>query len=110
MSRKRTSRRYARIELPKGMLVAWQSGGKRIVSRVRIVGLGGLFISTPEPPPLGSVLKLLFDLPGGEVRARAIVRHATPGEGMGVEFTFMGHEDRARLQQVLKRLLPQYSS
>lgn len=98
-------RRYPRIGLPKGMMVAWQSSGERFVSRVGTLGLGGLFIFTPKPPPVGSVLKLLFDLPGGEVRARAVVRNSEPGTGMGVEFTSMDYDDRARLHQFLKRLL-----
>lgn len=98
-------RRYPRVGLPKGIVVAWQSGGMRIVSRVRTLGLGGLFILTSEPPPVGSIIKLFFELPSGEVRARATVRHSEPGSGMGVEFTGMGFEDRARLQQLLKRLL-----
>jgi PilZ domain-containing protein len=85
--------------------VAWQGTGIRYVSRVTTLGMGGIFISTAEPPPVGSILKLLFELPGGEVRARAIVRSVEPGKGMGVEFTGMGFEARARLHQVLKRLL-----
>ena len=86
------------------MLVAWQSTGERIVSRVATVGLGGLFISTPEPPPVGEIVKLFFEVPGGEVRARAVVRDSQQGKGMGVEFTAMGYEARARLNQLLKRL------
>jgi hypothetical protein len=87
------------------MMVAWQSGGERFVSRVGTLGLGGLFIFTPEPAAVGTVLKLLFELPGGEVRARAIVRNSESGTGMGVEFTGMDYDDRARLHQLLKRLL-----
>jgi len=97
-------RRYARIALPKGMLVAWQCMDGRGMSRVVTLGLGGLFVSTPDPAPVGTLVKLLFDVPGGEVRARAIVRNIKPGEGMAVAFIDMGYEDRARLNQLLKRL------
>lgn len=99
------NRRYPRVGLPKGMLVAWQSGSERIVSRVGTVGLGGLFITTPEPPAAGEIVKLFFEVPGGEVRARAVVRDSQPGKGMGVEFTAMGAEARGRLQRLLRRLL-----
>lgn len=99
------NRRYPRVGLPKGMLVAWQSSGERIVSRVATLGMGGLFIATPEPPAVGEIVKLYFEVPGGEVRARAIVRDSQQGKGMGVEFTAMGHEARARLHRLLKRLL-----
>ncbi len=98
-------RRYPRIKLPKGMLVAWESGSKRVVSQVTTMGLGGFFIATSQPLPVGSMLKLFLDSPGGEVRARATVRDSKPGDGMGVEFTMMGPEDRARLHQLLKRLM-----
>lgn len=97
-------RRYARIALPKGMLVAWQCVDGHGMSRVVTLGLGGLFVSTPDPPPVGTLVKLLFDVPGGEVRARAIVKNIKSGEGMAVAFIDMGYEDRARLNQLVKRL------
>lgn len=99
------ARRYPRIRLPEGMWIAWQAGGQQKVTRVATVGLGGLFISTPTPPPVGTIVKLLFDVPGGQVRARAVVRSSHHGEGMGVEFTQMDFEDRGRLRLLLKRLL-----
>jgi len=99
------TRRYLRVGLPKGMLIAWQSSGERVVSRVSTLGLGGLFISTSDPPPVGEIIRLFFELPNGEVRARAVVRNSHPGKGMGVEFTAMGVEARARLNRLLKRLL-----
>jgi hypothetical protein len=100
-----TKRRYPRIGLPRGMYVAWQSTGDRILSRVGTLGLGGLFISTPEPPPVGDLIRLYFEVPGGEVRARAVVRESRSGRGMGVQFTAMSPEARARLHQLLRRLL-----
>ena len=98
-------RRYPRVALPKGISVAWQCSDGRGVSRISTIGLGGLFISTPDPPPAGTLLKLLFDVPGGEVRARATVRDTKPGEGMAVGFIDMQHADRARLSQLLKKLV-----
>ncbi len=98
-------RRYGRVKLPKGMFVAWQGAGVRVVSRVVTVGLGGLFISTPDPPPVGEIVKLFFEVPSGEVRARAVVRDSQPGRGMGIEFTAMDSDGRARLNRLLKILL-----
>jgi hypothetical protein len=97
-------RRYARVSLPKGALVAWEHLGSRKVSSANVLALGGLFISTSEPPPAGDTIKLVLELPGGEVRARALVCDSHPGKGMGIEFTSMGQEARARLQQLLKTL------
>jgi hypothetical protein len=45
-------RKYARISLPKGMRVAWHGGDLQLFSRVRTLGMGGLFISVPDPPPV----------------------------------------------------------
>ena len=85
--------------------MVWQAAGNRIVSRVATLGLGGLFIGAPHPASTGEVINIFFRIPGGEVRARAMVRDSHPGKGMGVEFTAMGSEDRARLNQLLSRLL-----
>jgi len=104
MPTKEKSRRYARVALPKGMLVAWQHYGGRKVSRVRVLALGGLFISTPKPPPVGDVIQLIFEVPGGDVRARAMIRDSQPGKGMGIEFTSMNPEARARLNRLMKVL------
>jgi len=97
-------RRFARVALPKGMLVAWQHSGVRAVSRVATLGLGGLFIATSDPAPVGAVVKIVFDVPGGEVRAQAIVKNVKAGQGMAVAFIDMGNPDRARLDQLLKKL------
>src|SRR5205814_388729 len=81
------NRRYLRISLPKGMRVAWHGGDLQLFSRVRTLSMGGLFIPVPDPPPVGTKLRLSFEVPGGNVHAEAIVRNTVPGEGMGVEFT-----------------------
>jgi hypothetical protein len=78
--------------------------GKRRISYAIVLALGGLFIATPEPPPTGDVIKLVFEVPGGDVRARALVCDSQPGKGMGIEFTAMGQEARARLHRLMKTL------
>jgi hypothetical protein len=99
------NRRYPRVGLSHGMAVGWQGMGTHAVSRVGTLGLGGLFIAAPDPPPLGEIIQLFFTVPEGEVRARAIVRDSHPGKGMGVEFTFMAAEARARLDRLVRKLL-----
>jgi len=98
-------RRYARIGLHKGPLVAWQGASVRTVSRVGTLGLGGLFIAAARPAELGEGIKMVVQVPGGVVRARAMVRNSHPGKGMGVEFTSMKPEDRARLHRLVQQLL-----
>lgn len=93
-------RRYARVKSP-DVLVAWQATTTRCVSRLETLGLGGMFVLTQKAPPVRSTVKLLLDLPFGEVRARAVVRRVNPLRGMGIEFISMTQEDRARLNKSL---------
>jgi PilZ domain len=85
------------------MIVAWRSGSQQGVSKMGTMALGGIFLNTPKPPSVGSVLDLIFDVSSGaHVRARAMVRTSRPGQGMGVKFVHMRPEDRSRLNQFLK--------
>jgi hypothetical protein len=79
-------RRYPRAVAPETVVVAWQSGTRRSVSHMKSIGLGGVFVLTKHPVPIRSMVKVLMDLPFGEVRARAIVRRVMPTRGMAVEF------------------------
>jgi hypothetical protein len=98
-------RRYPRAVVPETVVVAWQSGTRRSVSHMESIGLGGLFVLTRHPVPIRSMVKVLMDLPSGEVRARAIVRRVMPTRGMAVEFIAMTQEDRARLNKALQPML-----
>jgi len=98
------TRRYERISLPTGMFVAWYGGGEQGVSRVKTLGMRGLFISGCDAP-VGANLRLVFEVPGGSVHAEGIVRNVAPGEGAGCEFTKMASRDRVLLERLLRRLL-----
>jgi len=101
----KNNRRYPRIATPKGVWVSWQHDGAQSVSRVRDLNIGGLFIDTRTPPPVGASITLLFSVPEGEIRSAAVVRNVTPGEGMGVQFMAMSQEHAVRLQTLFTRLL-----
>jgi hypothetical protein len=99
------TRRHQRISLPNGMSVAWYGGGDQQVSRVKTLGEGGVFLSGSRVKPVGTSLRLVFQVPGGIVQAEAIVRSISPGEGMGVEFTEIDPQGRVLLERLLSRLL-----
>jgi len=99
------TRRHPRVKSPKGLFVAWETGSRRCVSRLETLSLGGVFIHTPEPAPIGSTINILLDMQSGDVRARAIVRRIAPSKGMGIEFISMTPEDRARLNKQLQQLM-----
>lgn len=85
------------------MFVGWKAGGRSVVSRAEVVGMGGLFLHTATPLELGANIEVVLDLKGGEVRARAIVRDSSAGKGMGVQFVQMDPIARARLNQFLSQ-------
>jgi hypothetical protein len=101
----REKRRFPRMKVSKGMWVAWDGGGQRFVSNVFDLSTGGVFIPTSEMPPVGTVVKMFFEAPSGDLHAPAVVRHTVLGRGMGVEFTAMDDQVRARVQQLLKELV-----
>jgi len=97
-------RRFPRLSSPKGTVLAWSTAGQRHVSNVGNIGLGGLFIRVLEPPPLGTSIQLLLEVPLGEIRARAVVQRVKLNSGMAVKFVAMQREDRARLGRWLSSL------
>ena len=104
MTVEREMRRYPRRNAHKATPVVWKKGSDKYVSSLENLGLGGLFICTQQPPPAGTSLQLLFNVPEGEVRARAIVRNLVRSRGMGLAIVSMEQEHRARLDRWLKIL------
>jgi PilZ domain len=98
-------RRSPRVRLPRGMTIEWQGARRRDISRVSSISLGGLFIEAANPAPAGDTLQVQFDLPGGPVRGQAVVRRSVAGQGMGVEFKELPENSRARLGELLQKLL-----
>lgn len=99
------TRLYPRVKLQSGMFVGWQCGSRRFVSPLEDIALGGIFIRTPNPPPPESLIKIIVQLPTGDVEARGVVRRIAPNRGMGIKFTAMSPDDRGRLSGLLKPLL-----
>jgi PilZ domain len=104
------ARRYQRVSLPKGMLVAWYGGGEQKVSRVKTISMGGMLVAEPNAPGVGTNLRLSFEVPGGSVHVEGIVRNVTPGQGMGIEFIKLNTRDRVLMEILLRRLLRQIPS
>ena len=99
------SRKHERAHTASGMWVSWTVDSRTLVSRVRDLSLGGVFITTPDPASLEDTVKLLFSPQEGEIRAIGTVRYSKKGEGMGVRFSGIAQRDMARLRSMVKRLL-----
>ena len=97
-------RGYSRIDTPESVRVYWSCGGRDDTSRVGNLSPGGLFIETREPGLLGAKTKLDFLVQEGQIRAEAVVRHVSPGRGLGLKFTAVTDKDRPHLAALLNRL------
>jgi uncharacterized protein (TIGR02266 family) len=72
---------------------------------------GGLFIETEKPHPAGTIVSMLFNLPGAEapIQTFGTVVRISPGDGlqppgMGIEFDELDGEARQRINAFVKAL------
>jgi hypothetical protein len=94
----------SRVEVSEGVWVYWRCDGHEDVSRIRNLSFGGLFVETSEPQPVGLKAKLDFLVQEGQVRADAVVRHATASSGLGLKFLAVKEADRPNLVALVIRL------
>ena len=82
-------------------------------NRVTNLSRGGLFIQSPHPLPLQAQVDLTFTLPDGpriQATGRVIWNYVVAKgsarivPGSGIKFTAMSPEDRARLDDCIRRL------
>lgn len=97
-------RHTSRVEVDQGVYVLWSCHGREGLSRVCDLSLGGLFIELPVEENFGAPLKLHFLADEGQIRASAEVRHAKPGQGLGLKFTAIHAQDCQHLAALIKRL------
>ena len=98
------SRRFfSRVEPPGDVWVYWYCKGREETSRVRDLGLGGLFVQTARPAAVGASVKLYFLVQEGQIRTLTVVQHVRPN-GLGLKFSAMRDEDRQRLKELMARL------
>jgi len=74
------------------------------VSRVCDLSVGGLFLSTPVPRPVGVRAKLDFLVPEGQIRVEAVVQHLIPSGGVGLKFTAVTDRDCPNLVALMNRV------
>lgn len=95
-------RRHPRSRQFKGTRVAWRSHGEYLAGAISDLSLGGAFIHTPKPAPVGTAISVLLDAPSSAIRAQAVVHRSIPGEGMGIEFQSLSNDAQARLASLLR--------
>jgi hypothetical protein len=88
----------------------WQEGSQSALSgTLSEISVGGCYIETTWPLPVGTQLEVLLKTNEEEVRARGVVGYLDPSLGMGVAFTTVSEQDRYRLQQLTHRLAARQS-
>ena len=99
------SRRFnSRTVATQDVWVFWQCNGREDISRIRDLSLGGLFLETPLLRAVGSPTKVDFLVGEGQIRTDAVVRHVSPGRGLGLKFTAVTEQDRLNFAALLRRL------
>jgi len=99
------SRRLSsRVRIPDGVWACWRCGGAEDIARVSDLSVGGLFLSTPVPQPLGVKAQLDFLVQEGNIRVEAEVRHLVPSGGLGLRFTAISDQDCPNLIALLNRI------
>jgi PilZ domain len=80
-------------------------GESTLRARVRNASLGGLFIELDDPPKLGDMLKVRFEIGGQTVESMAVVRWHGP-HGVGVQFDGQRARDVYALGKYFEALAP----
>lgn len=103
-SRRFTSRVPVAADVTGDVWVFWHCHGRDDLSRIRDIGLGGVFLETSAAKAVGTATNLHFLVREGQIRAEAIVRHIQPGRGLGLRFTAVTDQDRPHLNALVRRL------
>ncbi len=96
-------------ELP----VAYRSVGSFLTDWATNISQGGLFINTRKPLPVGTVVKIIIQLPNAEfpfditgrvTRVTEFDNHANMVPGMGIEFTDIDAVKRGKIEAYVNQL------
>ena len=96
-------------ELP----VAYRSVGTFITDWATNISQGGMFINTRKPLPVGTVVKLIIQLPGTSfpfdmtgrvIRVAEWDNRLNVAPGMGIEFTELDAAKREKIEAFVDRL------
>ncbi len=63
-----------------------------VAARCDNLSLGGMFVRTPEPPPVDTALRIWLALPAGELLVMGVVRWIC-ADGMGIQHELLGASD-----------------
>ena len=94
----------SRVDVSEDVWVYWWCHGREEISRVKNLGIGGLFLETPLLRPAGIEAQIHFLIQEGLVRVEATVCHGVASRGVGLKFRSIGESDRRNLAALIMRL------
>jgi hypothetical protein len=103
---RRDRRQYPRFRCPGNVQVSRAESAHHVWAKLGDLSLGGCYIDTPVPEPVGSKLRLVVHIQENKIFASGEVRTCVPALGMGVQFTSFESGSRELLKQVVDRLSP----
>ena len=71
------------------------------IASTKDMSLGGVYLSTQSPLPLGATLNLRIPLGGEHLVVKADVVYSNPGHGVGVRFHRLSDEARTLMENEL---------
>ena len=86
------------------------ASGARLSARTSELGLGGCYIDTLNPFPVGTVVQLRILRDSGALQTQAKVVYVHPSFGMGCAFIEMAPDQRAVLEGWLAEIVIQLNS
>ncbi len=95
------------------LAVAYRTVGGFLSDWATDISRGGLFINTRKPLPVGTVVKLIIQIPGAASPFDMVGRVARvaegqdaggPPPGMGIEFTDIDRTKRDRIEEFVEKL------
>jgi hypothetical protein len=97
-------RRSPRYKCEGSVEIREVGGDVRIWATCTDISMHGCYVEATTAYPVGTVLQMKIEAQNLRIQAQGNVRVAYPNLGMGVAFTQMAEEDRARLKEVLRTI------
>jgi hypothetical protein len=99
-------RRYSRYRICLGIDIQGMDSGSTIHAQSADLSLGGCYVETLFPLPIGADVNLEFWIGSERIVAIGCVRASDPGVGMGIEFIDLSMSDTDRLKAFLCARIP----
>lgn len=103
---RRDRRQYPRFRCIGNVQVSRPDSVQPVWAKLGDLSLGGCYINTPVPEPVGTRLRLVLHIQENKISAGGEVRTCVPALGMGIQFTSFEGSSRELLKRLTDRLSP----